>query len=314
MGPVRRWANYAAVMSTPEVVEGALRDDAVTVSGVRLALRRAGGDRRPVLLVHGLASNARMWDGVAARLAAAGHEVAAVDLRGHGRSEQVGEGYDTPTAAADLARLLDAFGWTDARAPIVAGQSWGGNVVLELAATWRRPAAVALVDGGWLRLRDRFSNFDECWRALRPPRFDGTTESELDARLRSWTLGWPPGSAAGVKGNFEVLADGTVRARLSLEHHREIVRSLWDRDPRLLYPRIAVPVLLLVAVGDGSDDAKRVAVEEARSALPDAEVREYAGAHHDLHTQHPDRTAADLLWLAARLERRDDGGRGLGRP
>ncbi len=38
--------------------------------------------------------------------------------------------------------------------PVVAGQSWGGNVVLELAA--RRPELVrgiVCVDGGWLRAR-----------------------------------------------------------------------------------------------------------------------------------------------------------------
>ncbi|HEY5472951.1 MAG TPA: alpha/beta fold hydrolase, partial [Candidatus Limnocylindrales bacterium] len=39
----------------------------------------------PFLLVHGLASNARLWDGVARRLTEAGHRSVAVDLRGHGR-------------------------------------------------------------------------------------------------------------------------------------------------------------------------------------------------------------------------------------
>ena len=38
---------------------------------------------RPWLLVHGLASNARLWDGVAWRLAQQGHPVVAVDPRPH---------------------------------------------------------------------------------------------------------------------------------------------------------------------------------------------------------------------------------------
>ena len=64
-----------------------LRDETIELpGGPRLALRRADGPRRAYLLVHGLASNARLWDGVARRLAGAGHAVAAVDLRGHGRS------------------------------------------------------------------------------------------------------------------------------------------------------------------------------------------------------------------------------------
>ena len=67
-----------------------LYDDEVQLSdGPRLALRRADGEGRPFLLVHGLSSNARLWDGTARLLAAAGHQVVAVDQRGHGRSEQV---------------------------------------------------------------------------------------------------------------------------------------------------------------------------------------------------------------------------------
>ena len=38
------------------------------------------------VLIHGLASNARMWDGVGAALAERGYASIAVDLRGHGRS------------------------------------------------------------------------------------------------------------------------------------------------------------------------------------------------------------------------------------
>ena len=74
--------------------------------GPRLALRRTDGRRRPFLLVHGLSSNARTWDGVAGRLAAAGHEVVAVDQRGHGHSEQAADGYSTMQCADDLAKRL----------------------------------------------------------------------------------------------------------------------------------------------------------------------------------------------------------------
>jgi pimeloyl-ACP methyl ester carboxylesterase len=52
-----------------------LEDDEVRLpDGTRLAVRGAAGPQRPFLLVHGLASNARLWDGVARRLVDAGHE------------------------------------------------------------------------------------------------------------------------------------------------------------------------------------------------------------------------------------------------
>ena len=65
--------------------------------GVHLHAHRWDGTGRPFVLVHGLASNARLWDGVAARLADAGHRVVAVDLRGHGRSDKPDDGYDIAT-------------------------------------------------------------------------------------------------------------------------------------------------------------------------------------------------------------------------
>ena len=295
-----------------------LRDDEVRLpGGPRLALRRAAGPRRPFLLVHGLASNARLWDGVGRRLARAGHEVVAVDLRGHGRSEETRDGYSTGTAADDLAALCAALDLTGARAPIAAGQSWGGNVVLDLAARHGGVAALALVDGGWLRLRERFPDFTECWRVLAPPRFDGVRMADLPERWAAAFAGWPEESVVGALANLVEQPDGTVRARLAREHHREILHSLWAGDPRPLYSRVDVPVLLLAAVpaapqpaggtdeadvdGGGEAAAKQAAVREAARLLPRARVAWYVGAHHDLHAEQPDRAVADLLALAAEV-------------
>lgn len=283
---------------------GVLRDDEVTLpGGPRLALRRADGPGRPFLLVHGLASNARLWDGVGRRLAGAGHEVVAVDLRGHGRSEQTLDGYDTGTAAADLAALCGVLGLTGDRCPVVAGQSWGGNVVLTLAARHGGVAAVGLVDGGWLRLRHRFTDVEECWAVLAPPDFTGVPMAELRARAAQWHEDWPEEGIEGALACFEELPDGTVRARLARDHHRSILVSLWDDDPRELYPRVGVPVLLAAAVpAEGEPSDARPEVLEALAGLAHAEVRWYPGADHDLHAQQPQRLAADLQLLAAAAE------------
>ncbi|MFC6238185.1 alpha/beta fold hydrolase [Longivirga aurantiaca] len=275
-----------------------LVDDDIALPGFRMALRRAPGERRPFLLVHGLASNARLWDGVARRLAAAGHEVVAVDQRGHGRSEETVDGYDTSTAACDLSDLIAALGWTGDRAPVVAGQSWGGNVVLTLAAEHRGVGAIALVDGGWIHLSDRFPTFDECWEQLAPPVFDGWTRASLEERARSWNSDWPEEGRLGALANFGDLPDGTVRPHLAREHHRSIVHSLWQDDPRPLYPRVQVPTLLMAAVD--AVPLGSTPVTEALDRIPDAEVQWYVGAHHDLHAQQPDRCTADLLALEVR--------------
>jgi pimeloyl-ACP methyl ester carboxylesterase len=259
--------------------------------GVRLHVREADGPGRPFLLVHGLASNARTWDGVAQRLAGAGHRVVAVDLRGHGESDSPPDGYDTPTAAADLAAVATAC---ELAKPVVAGQSWGGNVVLQFAADHPDlPHALAAVDGGWIHLADSFASWGECAAKLAPPDFTGARAADLEARFRRAHPDWPSEGIAGTLGNFRVDADGTARPRLSRERHMTILRSLWEHTPRTLYPLVTVPVLLIPAGTPGS------AVAEAAGALKHAEVRAYPRADHDVHAQHPEEIARNLLGLAA---------------
>lgn len=266
-----------------------MRDSSVRVSdGVRLHIREADGAGRPFLLVHGLASNARTWDGVARRLAARGHRVVAVDLRGHGESDTPESGYDTLTAAADVAVLAEHLG-----NPVIAGQSWGGNVVLQLAADRPDlPHAVAAVDGGWIHLADDFPTWETCAARLAPPNFTGAKAADLERRFRRAHPDWPDEGIAGTLGNFAVAPDGTARPRLTRERHMTILRSLWEHQPRTLYPLVTVPVLLIPAGHAGA------AVAEAAEALKHARTKAYPDADHDVHAQHPDEIAVDLLELA----------------
>jgi pimeloyl-ACP methyl ester carboxylesterase len=266
---------------------------------VTLAVRHYDGDGRPFVLVHGLASNARLWDGVADHLAAAGHTVVSVDQRGHGQSSKPDHGYDFATVVGDLVTMIEAL---DLDRPIVAGQSWGGNVVLELAA--RHPTtvgAVALVDGGWIHLGDRFADWAQCEALMRPPPLAGTKFTRIEAAIRAAHPDWPDGGIAGTLANFEVLEDGTIRPWLSLENHLRILRALWEHRPRDRYASVPVPVLLIPAGGRLDDEGraiKKANVDEALALLPAARVRWYEPpADHDLHAQHPEAIARDLLGL-----------------
>ncbi|HEX9259406.1 MAG TPA: alpha/beta hydrolase [Acidimicrobiales bacterium] len=268
-------------------------------SGVELALRRWPGDGRAFVLVHGLASNARLWDGVAEALSRAGRPVVAVDQRGHGLSDKPEIGYDMATVADDLALLVAALGLAG---PVLAGQSWGGNVVLE--AAFRHPgmvSAVALVDGGWLHLGDHFSAWEECAEALKPPALEGLPLSRLEAAIRIGHPDWPESGIQATLANFEVRADGTIRPWLTLEHHLAILRSLWEHEPRTRYPAIGVPVLLCPADPDHEAAARRfdqqALVDEAAAALPAARVRWFRPSDHDIHAQHPEALADALLEL-----------------
>lgn len=274
----------------------------ITVDAGPVALHArswTGGTARPVVLVHGLSSNARLWDGVAAHLAAAGHPVLAVDLRGHGASADVPDtdtdDPDAPptdptrTAAQDLDAICADLSWS---APVVAGHAWGANIALQLAAD--RPDLVhglVLVEGGWLHLGDQWPTLDDAWALLAPPRFDGVTATDLDAALRQGHPGWSDAAVEATLANLREREDGSITPWLDRERHRAILGSMLRHRPRTLYRRIHCPVRLLAAFSAAGPPRKRDQVAEAITELADAELVEFPGGDHDLHAQQPGRVA-----------------------
>jgi pimeloyl-ACP methyl ester carboxylesterase len=129
-----------------------------------------------------------------------------------------------------------------------------------------------------------------------------TRLADMAERFRSWHPDWPEESILGALANFAESPDGLARPRLAREHHREILFSMWAADVRELYPHVRVPTLLVPALSPTVDAERREAPVAAAALLADAEITWYDGADHDLHAQHPDRLAADLAGLAARVE------------
>ena len=259
--------------------------------GVELNANVWAGDGVPFLLVHGLASNARLWDGVAEELAGAGHRVVAIDQRGHGLSSKVDEGYDFPTLVSDLVSLIAFFGLDR---PVVAGQSWGANVVLELGT--RRPdlvRGVVFVDGASSELQRPFPTWEACAAALAPPRSTGAPLSQIEGFMRARHAGWPETGIQGALACFEHRVDGTIAPWLTFDRHMTILRHLWEHKPTEVYASVSVPVLLVPCdSGQGGWAAnKRAGVEHAERVLPRSRTMWFE-ADHDVHAQYPEQVAA----------------------
>ena len=158
MTGTRRAASAATAADLPATVAAALaqpvpgRERIVDAAGYAWrALEWGEAADPPLLLVHGVTSNAETFWRVAPAVAAAGRHVLAVDLPGHGRTGGwLGRHRFTETAA-DVA----AF----ARAAVIGrpglallGHSWGGMVVAAMPAAGLRPDRVILLDPPVLRL------------------------------------------------------------------------------------------------------------------------------------------------------------------
>jgi len=110
------------------------------VEGAGVALHYlARGEGPVVVLVHGMASDARAWEPALAQLADAGLRAIALDRRGYGDSGAP-EPYAATTVqeqAEDVAALLSGLGAVPA---LLVGEGFGALVVLELLV--RRPDLV----------------------------------------------------------------------------------------------------------------------------------------------------------------------------
>lgn len=262
-----------------------------------LNVRHWPGDSVPFVLLHGLASNARTWDGVAQALAQAGHAVYAVDQRGHGRSDKPDSGYDFATVGEDLSRLLDVL---KLDTPIVVGQSWGGNVVLAFGAHYpQRARALCFVDGGFLDLQARPENtWERVAVDLRPPHLLGTPAEALRQRLRTFHPDWSDTGIEATLHNFEILADGTIRPWLTLDRHMQILRALWEQRPGELYGKVSAPVLICPATSSAAPEwteRKRTQVAAASAALPCVSVHWFEETDHDIHVQKPTALAGVMV-------------------
>ena len=263
-----------------------------TPSQANRVVRASTGAGPAYVLVHGLASNARLWDGVARQLAGAGRRSAAVDLRGHGLSGKPESGYDFETISGDLHRLIAALGSGFDR-PVLAGQSWGASVVLDFAVRYPDlTRGIVLVDGGLTDLRDAFPTWEICWERLAPPQLVGMPLSSIEGYFRSAHGDWPEEGFEGSLANFEIRPDRTIAPWLSRDHHREILESMWSQRTADLWRRLRVPALIVPVDGGESDwtKAKRAGADVALAAMGASgvpgRVRWFKG-DHDIHAQHP---------------------------
>ena len=269
-------------------------DKHVTLRELRFHYREYGSSQaRPLVLLHGVASNSRIWITTAPLLAERFH-VFALDQRGHGESAKPDSGYDFASVAGDAIAFIEALGL---ERPIVAGHSWGGNVAIELAATHPDlPAGIVLIDGGYIELQARDGMTRErAEREMAPPDLTSLTPEQLIRGAKQWELGpiWSDEVEAALMGNFDVTEAGTVRPRLTRANHMQVVRAFWDQRPSELAAQIRCPVLFVVCEREGSGrtrewiDMKRAAVSRLEKLLADCRVRWFADTIHDIPLHRP---------------------------
>ena len=267
--------------------------------GVQLHVRAwepPATDGSAFVLLHGIASNAQTWDGVARLLAGSNRRAYAIDFRGHAGSDRPESGYEIAAFVADLEAVAEGLGL---ERPILVGHSLGANVALEAAA--RRPdlaGGVALVEGGLVDADAQFATLDECLAGLALAPVAGMPL----ARLRGWLRGahpdWPEWRLAATLASFDVDAGGTVAWCLAAPRYEALIRALWNQHVSGAWQGLEIPAAFAVADTGDADwtAAKHAAAANLAEVLPGAAVT-WLQAEHDLHSACP-REVAELLLAA----------------
>ncbi len=278
--------------SSPEIpVEGT-----VSLDSLSLSYRDWGGSGKSVILLHGLASNSRIWDLVAPILSL-NSSVIAIDQRGHGKSDKPRCGYDFCSVTDDIAQFLIAM---QIENTVIVGHSWGGSVALSLAVKY--PSLVGglcFIDGGLIEIsRVPGNTLELALDRMAPPLWDGITKERVIQRMkqRNWgTRDYTSLSASLediVMANLTVDDDGFVKARLSRENHLEVVRAFWGHKPSEMFPQVQCPVLILPArLGPPSDERgelRQQMVSLAQKTIPVSEVVWLENSIHDVPLQRPE--------------------------
>ena len=277
-------------------------DGFAQLPGLRLHFRDWGGEGRPLVLLHGLASNARIWDLTAPLLRQRFH-VLAVDQRGHGLSDKPDDGYDFATVCGDLAAFVEVLGL---ERPAVVGHSWGAGVALQYAVEQADAvSALVCVDGAFLEFRAfPGMTWERARQMLAPPRLAGLPLDGFLKGARSWPgLGefWNDEVQEIVMGNFRI-EDGKIYPHLTRENHFKILESIWEQRPSEMWSELRCPALLVSCEGTGNEAGREVWVEQKDKGLAFAQERSPATrvlrmpkTIHDVPLQRPEELADAIL-------------------
>jgi pimeloyl-ACP methyl ester carboxylesterase len=248
---------------------------------------------RPLVFWHALGaltSGAYLTE-VAPVLTQAGLWLIAPDAPGFGESPALPpEGYRTEAVVGLVEGLLDERGVERA---VLMGHSWGGTVMTAFAAADpQRVEGLVLVDSGHADYQDQPSfphgkTFEELVEEYaRPERGVRTTEAEFERDVEAEVRRTPtPELVAAFRAGLRKEGDALVGIPTP-EVRASAMAGLMDTRVSASWPAIAeagTPILLAVATEPAEARAENEAAAAAfAERFPDAEIRVFEGAGHDL--------------------------------
>ncbi len=254
----------------------------VNVGEVALHVARWRADAPPLLLLPAMTQTWADWLPVVP-VFAAHFDVAAVDLRGHGASDQAAARFRVRDYAADVFALTAALGWTKAARPAVIGHSLGGTIAQFTEATYPGWSQRIVIEDSPLQLDDRDRRATLLAKAYL--RMYDRPIADIEAHFRRRHPDWTEGQ----------IRDAALASRATAP---AVLHEYLAHEPLTLEETLHgmhCPVLLVHGDEESGGFVSATDVATYLAALPDGQAVQIAGAGHSIHARKPEAFAAAVL-------------------
>lgn len=245
-------------------------------NGINIHFTRTGGNKPPLILLHGLIASGACWTTVARALESE-YDVIMPDARGHGMSSAPNDGYRYEDHANDLEGFIQALALPP---PILIGHSMGGMTAALVAYRQQSPlSALILAEPTFLSLEMQQEVYDSDVREQHR-RLLNQSEDEILAQAR-------------IKHPHRSL--DTLKLITKARHQTSISAFQVLKPPNPEYKQLvrAINVPTLLVLGDSGVISPAVA-KEMQNLNPRLRVEKMAGVGHGLHYDSPEQFITTL--------------------
>jgi 3-oxoadipate enol-lactonase len=256
---------------------------------LQYSLHETGKPGAPRLtLIHSLALDRTIWDGVVEKLAGE-CDILALDCRGHGASAKPAGPYTTELFAGDVKDVLTSIGW---ERTIVAGASMGGSVTIQFGVSYPEMLdGLALIDTtAWYGADAPKSWHERGQKAL--------TEGLASLIAFQQTRWFSDGFRTARPDVAKHFAD--VFLKSDLPAYAATCDMLGNFDLRERVGSIAVPTEILVGEEDYATPPEMARALHA--AIPGSNLTIVSGARHLTPIEIPDRIATIVRAVISRKD------------
>lgn len=253
-------------------------------------------EAQPIHFHHGWPLSADDWDNQMLFFLKQGYRVVAHDRRGHGRSEQVGDGHDMDHYAADASAVAEHL---DLKNAVHVGHSTGGGQVARYVARFGQPqgrvAKAVLVSAVPPLMVKTENNPDGTPIEV----FDGF-RAALAANRAQFFIDVPAGPFYGYNRPGADVSQGVIdnwwRQGMmgSAKAHYEGIKAFSETDQTEDLRAITVPTLVLQGDDDQVVPYKTAALMQDK-LLQNSKLIIYPGFSHGMLTVNADVVNADIL-------------------